>query len=803
MKTRTKVLIGTGTVLVVLVVILFFFVRYQVRKSFPEVTGSLPLARLTGPVDVCRDEFGVPHIIAGNEHDLMIAQGYIHAQDRLWQMDLGRHAGQGRLAELFGSRLVPIDRMFRIVGIQRTAEVLERALTEESRLRLQWYADGVNAFIASHKGRYPIEFDMLQYDPEPWSPVHSLLVARMMAWELNLGWWTDLTMGGIAERVGLQKAVEIFPSYPATVPPTVPAREWEKSLSLGSGYLKTAQEYCALFGRASTLGGSNAWVIANKRSSTGGALLANDTHLQLSLPSHWYEVLLRTPAYCVRGMSIPGSPGVVAGRNDSIAWGMTSLMPDEADFYVETIDTVQGGRYLYNGMWRPLEIEEQQIQVRGDTVVPLIIRRTHHGPIISDIRTLLQRYSYPHEVSMRWTGYETDDPIEAFHIINEATNWAEFNEGLRHFAVPGQNFVYCDVRGNIGYRSAVRLPIRGKQSSLLPLPGWETSSEWKGFVPFDRLPALFNPPEGYIATANNKPVDDSYPYYISDLWEPPSRILRLREMLGSGRDRFSVEDCERLQTDKFSHFAMETLPYIFAACRDSVLGIPDEERVFEYLRNWNFSFSRDDIATSIFQQFYVNLLRNIYRDELGDDLFHDYVLLTNIPVRVTAKLFQDGTSSWFDDVSTATVETRDDIIRKSLREAILMLQDRLGKDMKTWRWGSLHTVTLRHPFGLVKPLERLFNIGPFPFDGGSTALISGEYSYNEPFGVTVGPSFRQVFDMANPREVRAVLPSGQSGQVFHPHYGDQTTLWLNGGYRIARMDEASGRWDRLRLEPAR
>jgi penicillin amidase len=501
-------------------------------------------------------------------------------------------------------------------------------------------------------------------------------------------------------------------------------------------------------------------------------------------------------------MSVPGIPAVVAGRNDSIAWGVTNAMADDADFYVEQIDSTNQERYLYNGSWRPLTFIDDTIQVRGDSDISLRIRLTHHGPIVSDIVTPLQKAHYPFVASMRWTGFEIDDQIEAFNKIDRAENWEQFTAGVREFAVPGQNFVYGDVKGNIGYWCGVRLPIRGRQSSLFPLPGWDINAEWKGFVPFHQLPHLYNPPEGYIATANNKIVDDSYPYYISDLWEPPSRIVRLREVLGKNGELFAVADFERLQNDQFSHFAKEMVPYIMAIFRDSTHNTPEEQRTLEYLRNWNFMFTREDIGTSIFQQFFVRLLENIYKDEMGDDLFHDFVVLGNIPIRVTARLMQEGTSVWFDDVTTEVIETRDIIIRKSLRQALDMLRRQSGNDMRKWRWGDLHTVTLRHPFGLQKPLGTIFNLGPYPVGGGSTTLTSGEYSYTEPFTVTVGPSFRQIFDMANALEVRSVLPSGQSGQVFNKCYDDQTKLWLNGGYRIARSDEQGGGWQRLRLEPA-
>jgi len=801
-RRRTKLIIGISGLLLISAVVTFSFLFYQVRKSFPVEEGSLTLDGLSDPVEVFRDDFGVPHLVARNDHDLHMALGFVHAQDRLWQMDIARRAGQGRLAEILGPEALQFDRMFRTLGLERLSEDIIASLGSESREHLQWYAEGVNAYLELHQGKYPLEFDLLGYDPDPWLPSHSVLLSRLLAWQLNLSWWTDLTLGEIAERVGLQQALDVFPSYPSEIAPTVAYASWQRAVLLGTGYRETAQAYCAAFGRATFLGGSNAWVVAPSRSVTGGALLANDTHLPLFLPSMWYELQLRTEDRMVRGMSLPGMPGVVAGRNDSIAWGVTNLMADEADFYVERLDT-SGQLYEFEGEWVPLEVRTEEINVRGDTSVPVTVRATRHGPVISDVGPVLRKSRYPYAVSVRWVGFDMDDQFAAFREINQARNWEDFSNGVRQFTVPAQNFVYCDVRGNIGYRSGARIPLRGRQSSLLPLPGWEAAADWKGYVPFEEQPFLYNPPQGYIASANNKIVDDSYPYHISDLWEPPSRILRLREILGKEGEMFSVADCERLQNDTFSFHAVEIVPFLFHVLRDTTLNLPEADQVAEYLRNWNFHFARDDIATTIFQQFFVRLLENIYRDEMGDSLYHDYLVLANVPIRVTTRLLTEGSSAWFDDVKTETVETRDDILSKSLRESVIALQERLGRQMKTWRWGETHTVTLQHPLGLVKPLDAIFNLGPFPFPGGATALISGEFRYNDPFAVIIGPSYRQIFDMSAARSTRAILPSGQCGQVYHRHYDDQTGLWLMGGYRIGRLDERKETWMRLLLEPSR
>ena len=801
MKTRTKALIGGTVILLVLLVGVFLFLRYQVRKSFPQTSGTLAFAGLHTQVEIRRDGFGVPRIAAADDHDLMFALGVVHAQDRLWQMDLERRAAQGRLSEVFGVETVPFDKMFRTIGIARVAQRLEEHLSPASRERLAWYAEGVNAVLSSSRGKLPVEFDLLRYEPEPWAPVHSLMQARMIAWELNLAWWSDIVLGEIADRVGLQMAEEAFPGYPEEVPVQVNEKEWHKQFALGTGLVRTAKSYAARFGRAGFSGGSNAWAIAPSRSRTGGAVLANDAHLLLSLPSKWYEVELRAPGTNVRGMSFPGIPGVVVGRNDSIAWGVTNLMADDADFYVEQLDSASGLSAVFEGASYPLEVREEEIDVRGDTTVTVRVRSSRHGPIVSDIVVPLQKVHPRHAMSMRWTGFEVDDPIEAFTMINRAGNWKEFNAGVDRFSGPGQNFVYADAAGNIGYRAGLRLPVRGPATGSLPLPGWSREAEWRGFVAPERLPRLFNPPEGYVASANNKLVDDSYPYHIGDLWEPPARILRLRSILGKEGASFTIADFERMQLDMVSLHAMELAPLILQALRDSTLAIEDRQRLLAYFRNWNYAFSADDIATSVYHQFLVRLLENTFKDELGEDVYHDYVQIVNIPLRVITRLVKEGTSPWFDDIRTDTVETRDAIIRRSLQEAAAAMRGRLGTNTERWRWGELHRVVLRHPFALRPPLDKIFSLGPYPAGGASTALVSHEYSLTEPFDVTVGPSYRQVFDLGPAQEHHAVLAGGQSGQVFHPHFDDQVNLWLHGGMRTVNPREPGRADDILILEP--
>jgi len=807
---RAKFIIGISGFFLVVLLGTILFLRHLVTKSFPQVEGGLVLPELEAPVHVYRDDYGVPHIIAENERDALVASGFVHAQDRMWQMDINRRAGEGRLSEILGTGALAYDKQLRTIGFKRIAERLEKSLRRDSWQALQAYADGVNAYIESHRGKYPVEFDMLNYEPEQWTVLHSLLIARLMAWELCMGWWSELTLGELMERFSLEKALEIFPPYPKDSPRVIPWPSGTQKFALGTREFRSTERALRKFLNIDGSNvGSNAWVISGAKTVSGFPLLANDPHLGLPSPSKWYLLHLSGGELNVMGVSIPGTPYIVLGRNENVAWGFTNLMADDVDFYIEKVDSLHPDQYFFNGKWLDMKLISEEILVRDSASVSWTVRLTHHGPIINDVHSSwfyqdsATVASHP-PVAMRWTGFETTDELYAISLINRARSWKEIRKALENFEVPGQNVLFADREGNIGYQAAVRLPIRGKQNPTLPLPGWIDDFEWKGFVPFHELPFVLNPPSGYVASANNKPVDETYPYHISNLWEPPSRIVRLVDLLESGGP-FSLQEVQRIQLDYVSPHARETVPYLLHAyagrtVHDSVL-----QTALSYLRNWDFNFRKEDVTTTIFNKFYVKLLWNTFRDEMGRDLFHDYIYLANVPIRVMAEMLKFEWSSWYDDVTTEEVETRDVILRKSLEEALTELQATFGKGLKTWSWGDLHRVTFKHILGSQKPLDKIFNIGPFPTGGAGTTLNSGEYNLNSPFQMTLGSSFRHITDLSDSVSSLMVITSGQSGQPFHPHYDDYVPLWLNGLYHRMILDERmiqeQKEWKHLVLHP--
>lgn len=800
---KKKVLFGIIGVLIVVTVGVAIYFHHLVTKSFPQTAGDIDVKGIKADVKIYRDQYGVPHIFAENEHDLMFAAGYVTAQDRLWQMDVARRYGQGRLAEIFGKDLFALDVMMRTIGFSRIAGQLEQNLHPESRHILQAYADGVNYFIQTHRTKLPVEFDMLGYEPEPWMVEHSLIIVRLMGWELNISWWVDVTLGELVEKLGEQKASEVFPTYPDNAPLIVPPDIGGQRFSeLGDGFLEVAKNARRFFGTEGMQLGSNSWVVSSIKSLTGKPLLANDPHLMFQQPAKWYELHLVSGGYSsgggyasgvdVAGVALPGVPGIVIGHNQSIAWGLTHSMADECDFYIEKIDSLDPSKYLYNGEKRDIKTIAETIAVKDSGSIPVMVRLTHHGPIISNIHPFKYIGKGIGEIkpdtalgstamSVRWTGFETSDETYAFYLINRARNWGQFKQGLWEFAVPGQNFVYADTAGNIGYWCAVRLPKRKDQNPSLPFPGWTDEHEWQGFVPFDELPHCYNPLEEFLVTANNRPVDNSYPYYISILWEAPSRSLRIREMI-TRREKLSVEDFEQIQMDYLSPSAREIVPYILRAHPDSLTYSDEIKSALLYFRNWDFLFKKEDVTTTIYNAFWVHLLRNIFADEMGEELFQKYIFVSNMPTRVVTQLLKDGNSSWFDNINTPQVETRDDIVRRSLQDAMNELKQLLGSETRNWRWGSLHTVTFQHPFGQGGILEKVFNVGPFPIGGSNTTINNGEYSYRTPFRNILGPSMRQIVNLADIDTSLIAITTGQSGQPFHKHYDDQVHLWLNGGY---------------------
>lgn len=799
MKSWKKILIGLFGSIFIIAVVIFIISYIILNKSLPEYDGKVKLSGLISEVNIYRDSFAIPLISASNDEDLAFALGYVHAQERLFQMDLARRAGEGKLSEVFGSKTIPFDKMFRTLGLYKIVEATYPKLNPLSKKILAAYSKGVNSFIENSKGKYPIEFDVLGYDPYPWKPEHSLLIAKLMAWELNISWWSDIAFSNLIQKVGVDKAKELLPDYPENAPTIIP-REISSYAHIGNELINLDRQFREFMGTTGTHIGSNNWVINGNISKSNKPIIANDPHLGFTLPGKWYFTVLRSNDWNAEGFTIPGLPAIVIGKNENIAWAMTNVMADDSDFYVEKIDS-SGQKYFVNNQLRDIVSNSDSFAVKDSSYYKFTIRKTHRGPIISDVHAF--NILYPEgdgrvssTISMRWTAFEFSDEMYAAISLNKAKNWNDFKEALRYFTAPGQNFIYADKSGNIGYVCAARLPLRSNSSPTLIYDGSTDVNDWKGFVPYDEMPKFFNPTQNFIATANNKTVSN-FRYHISNVWEPPSRIVRITELLRSKKFH-SKEDFKNYQMDFFSPYAKEIVPYILNAFNGVKVNDRNLKTALELLDNWDFEMAASSQVPTIYLYFYHRLIKNIFEDELGEDLLKEYVFLANIPYRIISKYLKENSSSFFDDINTNKVETRDDIVRKSLVDALTDLEEKFGADISIWQWGKIHKVRFKHIFsGASAILDNLINIGPFEIGGDGTTVFNTEYSFNEiyererdlkkphrsePYQNILGPSMRYIYDFGDPEYFYMILPTGQAGHFLNPHYKDMTKKWLKGEY---------------------
>ncbi|MCX6152454.1 MAG: penicillin acylase family protein [Ignavibacteriales bacterium] len=785
-----KLSIGIFVSTVVLISAGIFLFYLLLQHSLPDYNGEKDFPGLSNKVEIYRDDYGIPYIFSQTDEDAAFALGYVHAQERLFQMDIARRAGEGKLSEIFGSKTLAFDMMFKTIGMDRVATQVLKQLNRETKNILEAYSEGVNAYIQEYKGMYAFEFDVLQYDPEPWKPEQSLLIGKLMAWELNISWWTDIAFSNLVQSLGEEKVKEILPDYPENAPTIIPSAISSYS-KITTGLIDVEKSFRTFMGFKGTHIGSNNWVVNATKSASGKPIIANDPHLAFQAPGKWYAAVIRGKDWKTEGVTLPGIPAIVIGKNQNISWVLTNVMADDADFYNEHIDST-GKKYLFNGNWMDLKTFDYRIHVKDSSVVKITVKETHRGPIVSDIHLLNKNYPVKNGsqavMSMRWTGLDISNELPAFYSINKAKNWIEFKEALKNFSSPGQNFVYADKEGNIGYVCAAKLPIRNSVSPTFIYDGSTDINDWKGFVPFEQMPTLYNPPENFIATANNKTVKN-FPYHISNLWEPPSRITRINELLNS-KPKLSINDFKNFQMDFISPYAREITPFILSAFQDIKITDINLNLALELLKKWNFAMDEFSQVPAIYNVFFNYLLQNIFEDEMGKNLFQQYIFIANVPYRTVAKLLKENSSTWFDNTKTPKSESRDDIIRKSLADALTFLERKYGSNLADWQWGNLHQVVHKHMFhGKISALDNYIDVGPYNVGGDGTTIFNTEYSFNQPYENILGPSMRYLFDFSKPEEFQLILPTGESGNIFSNHYKDMSRMWLTGKYITINTNE--------------
>jgi len=759
---------------------------YLVRRPFPQTSGTLRVRGLAAPVEVIRDRWGIPHIYAQNPRDLFFAQGYVQAQDRLWQMELFRRTSAGRLSEIFGPPTLGVDRFMRVLGLRRAAEAAwaaagpgaadpaVAATVEAARA----YSDGVNAFIDTHRSRLPLEFTILGAQPEPWSPVDSLAFGKLMAWVLGGNWRAELLRSALAVRFGPEGADALLPDqFPGS--PTIteqagrPARGAARPIAPVSGgasarapVLPSGFPFAALFTGIPAVG-SNNWVVAPGRSKSGGALLANDPHLDAQMPSIWHVNHLVGGPYDVVGVAFPGVPGIIIGHNQHIAWGLTNAEEDAQDLYLERFHPRDPTLYLFRGQWVRAQIVREEIKIKGRRDAETIdVRITRHGPILNPVVESLGAF-----VALRWTALDPDSIFAAVLGVNRATSWEEFRAALRDWSAPSQNFVYADRAGNIGYVMPGRIPLRAPgHDGREPVPGWTGEFEWRGFVPGDQLPVVFNPPRGYIVTANNRVAPPDYPYLLGTGYDIGARALRITSLLDA-QPRVDLDDLARIQLDQTSPLAQRFV----AAWQDVRLRDGDLAALFDEVKRWDGRVSADSRAALLYEGLLLELKRSVFQDALGAEVFRRYLRHSPATALVLLELSARPDDPWWRD-------GRDRAIEEALRQTVRDLERRLGTDRRGWRWGRVHTLALEHPLGRVPALARIFN-GPAPATGGDTFTVNvGPFDPETPYRQIVVPSLRLLIDAQDWNTARIVHTTGQSGLPFHRHYRDLTALWARGDY---------------------
>ncbi len=827
------------TILLLLVAAIWGLWTWFTRQALPKTSGRLELPGLLAPVEILRDEYGVAHIYAQNPHDLFYAQGFVHAQERYWQMEFQRRVASGRLSEIFGEDTLETDIYLRHFGFSRLTAQSYDLLDEDSRLVVDAYAEGVNAYL---NGRQPrqmgLEFALLQlqgvqFEIEPWSGMDAMLWAWMLIYDQSDEMETELNNAELLVRLGEERYMDTRPPYRADRPVIIPSSELSPSgpqasapgsqpadLALVRSLFQKAEisrdqpPVLAKLGLGS-IGASNSFAVSGALTNTGKPILANDPHMSVNMPALWYQVGL----YCVEksvecpyrahGFSLPGVPGLLIGFNDRIAWGLTNASFDAEDVFIERINPANPNQYEVNGEWVEMDTRREEFLVNGrEEPVVIQVRSTRNGLVVTDRMVDWAPFTYeeegyqPYALTYAWTALQPVQSVRAVLQVVKAQNWTDFVDALQYFDAGKQNWLYADTEGNIGYVMPGKVPVRAGGDGSLPVPGWTDDYTWTGFIPYADTPQVFNPEQGFIVTANNPQVRaEDYTYLLSVYHDRGQRAQRLTELIQSDPDGVSMEDAERYQTDNKSLSAEEIIPYLKGLSFSS----SEMETARNTLLNWDAQMTMDNAESALFNIFWAHLLMEIYADDLppelipdGDSYSSDYV----------ADLLTRPDAMWWDDINTVDVkETRDDILVRAFEAAYRDGVERFGEELSAWRWGELHTITFRNATlgsSGISLIENIFNRGPFPTHGSESVVQKTCWDALDPYTVTCIPALRQVIDLGDLSNSRLIHSVGQSGHPMHPHYDDFIDDWRLFRYHkpnFTRAEVLAGPYDLLTLQP--
>jgi penicillin amidase len=735
--------------------------RAECRRRVPSMTGTRNLPGLRGPVRIARDPRGVPHVSAGTDRDLFFGFGFAVAQDRLFQLDHIRRKAAGRLAEVIGPEVVESDRLFRTLDLAGLAEREWAGLPTEARDLVAAYAAGVDAVIAESRDNLPIEFDLLGYRPEPWRPVDCLLVLNEFRWYLTVRFPVIAVPELVKRSVGDGPLFREFTTGEAD----------DESI-LHPGEYPAGRRRDADAGGGEESPGSNNWVLAGHRTTTGKPVVASDPHVPFAAVSIWYQVVLCGGSFRVAGASLAGVPAVMLGRTPRVAWGITNNICSLRDLYQEKTAPAHPGCFLFDGNWEPARQRQETIRVRGAEDVTFTVRSSRNGPVVDDVLPPAARHTGP--VSLRWQGFEPCGWLTALLALNRATTATEFRAAGEPWGVPTFNLVFADVDGHTGFQTVGKIPVRDIPQRGYR-PGWDPAHQWRGTIPYSELPALTDPPRGYVVTANNRLAPDDFPWPLSGAWSSGHRARRARGLI-EGTSTHTPADNRAYQLDVYSGQAAAVVPVLL----DAVGGDPEFAAVVELLRGWDFRTTAESAAPAVCYLFTYHWIRTVLRERMPAEQIE---LAVPFAGGLAVRLLRGDPHGWFRDVNS------EEVIRASLRAAVTDLTVRCGPDPAGWTWGKLHTLTQKHVLSGRGDLGSLLDRSGFPMAGDGSTLFNATSDPTTHAAIS-GAGFRMIADLADPSGgLWAIEVAGASGHPGSPHYDDQIRPWLAGAYYSLTLTE--------------
>jgi penicillin amidase len=785
MSRRRKGGIAAASIVLLLVASAVLAGLLLVYRPLATIDGEYRLLGLDQRAEVLRDSHGVAHIYAQTAHDLFYLQGYVTAQDRLFQMDLYRRAGAGRLAEVLGEPGLEADRLMRTYGLARVSGQELGILREDSRAALSAYADGVNKLLEQRGESLPLEFVILGYRPYKWTPLDSVIVAKLQAYDAATNSSQELLRADLASRFGTEVLPTLFPDPSLRAAP-IDQDAWAAVAPHLSSTTAHPGEAAlrAVLPAAGPSAGSNCWALAGSRTASGKPILAGDTHLAVRNPSIWYEIGLEAAGYKMAGFSFAGVPGVVIGHNDRIAWSLTYAYTDTQDLFVERQDPSDPRRFEYRGAFEPATVVREAISVKGRADPVMVdVAITRHGPIITPVLE-----GQTAQLALRWTALDPGRSLDFVFGVARARNWEEFRAAAADFRGAAVSACYADVDGHIGYQLIGQLPAR-RGDGRMPVPGWTGEYDWTGTLAANTNPSVLDPQAGVIVNSNDRPTQDPAAVgYVGD-WDPGFRATYIAGRL-SRVEKASVAEMRALQADLTSLPVSRFREAILAARPNGELA----SRAQRLVRDWDGSLTLDSAAAAVYEGWLVNMVDRTFRPKLGDDLYRRYVTEARAAFALY-RLVPRADHPWFAEAGDSGARGRDAIAALALDDAVSDLSARMGGDPARWSWGRLHTITFAHPLA-IGPLALLLNIGPLERPGDDDSVNDAGYDLAEPFTLDAHASQRMIADLADLDASLSVTPEGQSGQPGSKYWGDQTRLWASGDYKPMRFSrDRLGRLD--------